>query len=248
MSNEVTPPPKVYKAGIGRQIFLWLVFGLILPFFVSMPIMVGMRATYGLISDAASLGAMAILFAIFLIFLGLQIQASWRTRIEVDDQGVNLVVPSWRGPTPFGPFKEAKLAYDDIEAVEQRGELYRALGVLGLRRVSSLRTKDGKRIVLGYVTEDEADAPIPVGVIAKTIAEKGGLQIIDKGTINAGTQSGAAITGAPSWDLEPLSNEQVETARSRAKYIAIGLIAGFLVLVAIGILITFFPDIEAIFK
>ena len=247
MSTTTVEKPKVYKIGFFRQLLQWITFLLLLPFFVSMPIMIGMRAFHGRIFDAAWLTFVAILFGMALIFLGLQIHAARKTRIRISEADVDVAVPQWRGPTPFSPYEQARLPYDQIKSVEQRGEIYRSLGILGLRRVSSVVTNDGQRYVLGYSTENEADAPIPFSNIAKDIAERAGVQLVDKGAVNVGTQVGAAIRGTPDWDAEPIDEETVEQTRKRAQQIFVAMIGVFFLLVIAGIIISVATDFTNIF-
>lgn len=245
MTTDALEKPMVYKVGFLRQLLQWITFIVLLPFFISMPVMIGMRAFHGRIFDALWLTIVAVLFAITLIFLGLQIQAARRTRIKVNNDEVDIVVPNWRGPTPFAPFDEAKLPYNKIEAVEQRGEIYRSLGILGLRKVSSVVTSDGDRYVLGYSTEQESDAPIPFATVAETVAQRAGVQLVDRGAVNVGTQIAAAFKGTPDWDTDPIEEEDVEATRKRAKLIFVGMIVGFFVLVGAGMIIALLPNIMA---
>jgi len=246
MTREALEKSKVYKVGFLRQLLQWITFIVLLPFFISMPVMIGMRAFHGRIFDALWLTIVAVLFAIALIFLALQIQAARRTRIKINNDDVDIVVPKWRGPTPFAPFDQAKLPYSKIEAVEQRGEIYRSLGILGLQKVASVVTSEGDRYVLGYSTENESDAPISFGLVAETLAERAGVQLVDKGVVNVGTQIAAAMRGTPNWDTDPLEQEDVEATRKRAQLIFVGMITGFFILVIAGVVIAFLPDIKAL--
>ena len=237
----------VYKVGFGRWLILWIVFLLLLPFFISMPVMFGMRILHGKFVDAASLGLMAVLLGVALAFLYLQIKAARRTRIELDENEVKLTVPTWRGPTPFGPFIEEKISYSDIDCVEQRGELYRMMGVVGLRKASCVVTKDGKRIVLGYETEQEDDEPIPFSRIASEVASNAAVSLVNKGAVNVGTQFGAAFGGTPSWDTPPITAKEAGEAQKRARQIFVGMIGGFIILVIIAIVLSFLPQIQELF-
>lgn len=235
-----------YKIGFGRKFILFVIFLWLLPFFVSMPAMFVMRLMHGKILDAASLGAMALLLGIALVFVYLQFKAARRTRVALTEDHVNLLVPSWRGPTPFGPFIEAKIPYSEISAVEQRGEIYRAMGVLGLRKASCVVKNDGSRIVLGYETEEEIDAPIPFTRIANELASNASVNLVNKGAVNAGTQLGAAFSGTPSWETPPINAEEANSARQRARLMFRLMIFGFLALVVVAIVLTFLPQIQSL--
>lgn len=244
MSEDSKTKTEVYKVGAGRKIAFLATFALMMPFFISMPVMIGMRAMHGNFADALSLGIVAVLFAIGLVFLGLQIQAASRTRIELKDDNVNIEVPSWRGPTPMAPFKVAKLKTDDIAAIEERGELYRFFGILGMPRVVSVVKKDGDRVVLGYVNELDMDPPIAFNSVAKTIADRAGVEMRDRGVVNAGSQLGALMRGTPSWDMEALSEPQVEDVRRKTQKFVYFFVAGFLALLIAGIVLALLPEIQ----
>ncbi|MGH1351779.1 MAG: hypothetical protein ACRBBN_13385 [Methyloligellaceae bacterium] len=235
--------PDTYKVSIGRQIVLWFTFLLFLPFFISMPIMIFMRIAHGQYTDTISLGLIFILSFIGIMFIILQILAAGRQRIEIHNDKVKLKLPTWRGPTPTGPVIKTELTYADITAIEKRGEIYALMGVLGLREVSSIITADGKRYVLGYVTENEADAPVPYNKVTQHLSEKTGKPILHKGAVDGGTQIAAMFKGSPSWDTEPLQAQDVNTIRKRARRITLALIILFLAgaLAALGLAL--YPEI-----
>ncbi len=244
MSEETTQKTNpIYKIGIGRQIVLWFILLLFLPFFISMPVMMFMRITHGQTSDAISLGIIFLLAFIAISFIILQILAAGRQKIAFHEDKVSLKLPTWRGPTPFGPTIEKDIAYSDIKAIEKRGEIYAFLGALGLREVSSLLTNDGSRHVLGYSTENEADAAIPYDDITNLIAERSGIEVTDIGTINAGTQMQAIFSNTPSWEEKSINAQDLNKIRARAKFLALLSIGVFIALVCIGIGIAIYPEI-----
>lgn len=232
--NEATAV-RIYEASKGRKLILGLVFLALTPFFISLPFMIYLRASKGYYYEAATLTVFMILFAIALIFLGAHILSSLRTRIQLNEQDAVFTVPNWRGPLPLFPYQKISLTYDNVEAVEQRGEIYREAIIPVLMRSSCIVTRDGGRHVLGYMKEHATDPAFPFSEISHEIAMRSGKPLRDRGTILAGGQYLAAIRGAPSWDKEPLSPLAVQTTRKAAKKFWWFLIAIALAVLVIGV-------------
>lgn len=57
MSEEKAETQEVFRVGIGRRIALMALFGMMLPFFISMPVMTALRAVHGNIIDAGVIAA-----------------------------------------------------------------------------------------------------------------------------------------------------------------------------------------------
>jgi hypothetical protein len=230
---------RIYEASRGRKIILMIVFALLIPFFVSLPFMFILRLSKGMYYDAAILAVFALLFALWMVFLGAHILSSIRTRIQLNELDAEFIVPNWRGPLPLLPYRTISLTYDNVEAVESRGEIYREAIIPVLMRSTCIVTKDKGRHILGYTKEHATDPAFPFSEISHEIAMRSGLPMRDIGTINAGGQYLAALRGSPDWDKEPLSPQAVQTARKAAKKIWWALIAiSTLVLVA-GVAIEF---------
>ncbi len=241
IQNNTTP--EIYKVSIGRQIVLWITFIIFLPFFISMPVMMFMRVVNGKVMDTISLGAIFLVALVGVMFIVLQILAAGRQRIELSEEKISLKLPTWKGPTPLGPVVKADLNYSDISAIEKRGELYALLGILGLREVSSIITTDGRRFVLGYISENEADAPIPYDKVTASLAKRTGKTVLHRGAVNGGTQFSAMFKGAPSWDTPPLNAEDVTKIRKRAQNFTLALLILFILLVVGGLGLALYPEI-----
>ncbi len=228
---------RIYEASRGRKLILGLVFMLLTPFFISLPFMIYLRASKGFYYEAAILFVFAILFALWMIFLGAHILSSIRTRIQLNEQDAEFTVPNWRGPLPLFPYQKISLTYDNVESVEQRGEIYREAIIPVLMRSCCIVTRDGGRHVLGYMKEHATDPAFPFSEISHEIAMRSGKPMLDRGTILAGGQYLAALRGSPPWDKEPLSPQAVQTTRKAAQkfwWILIGISAAVLI-VGVGI-------------
>jgi len=208
---------RIYEASTGRKFVLISVFVALLPFFISLPFMIWLRASKGFTFDAVVLTIISIFFALWMIFLGAHILASLRTRIRLNEQDAEFTLPNWRGPLPLIPYRKISMTYDEVSAVEQRGEIYREAILPVLMRSSSIITRDGSRHILGYAKEQATDPAFPFSEISHEIAMRAGLPLSDKGTILAGGQYKAALKGSPEWDKTPLSPEAIQTAKRASK-------------------------------
>ncbi len=216
-STETDTTVRIYQASKGRKLILSLVFLGLTPFFISLPFMIYLRFSKGFYYEAAILAVFTILFAMWMIFLGAHILSSLRTRIQLNEQDANFIVPNWRGPLPLFPYQKISLTYDNVEAVETRGEIYREVAIPVLMRASCIVTRDGGRHVLGYTKEHATDPAFPFSEISHEVAMRAGKPLRDRGTILAGGQYLAALKGPPAWDKEALSPVAVQTRRKAAK-------------------------------
>ena len=178
--------PTVYKAGGGRKFVLTVVLLVLMPFLISLPVMVAWRATAGHLHDAMTLGIGGAIFVAAALFLLVHIVYSYRSRIEVRDDAVKLTVPRWRGPTPGLRYVKYEIPYSDLEKVETRGEIYKEIAVPTLLRSAVLTTKTGERIHLGYVHEASEDPAFPIAHIAEEISRRSGVPLGVKASVKVG--------------------------------------------------------------
>jgi hypothetical protein len=197
----VASKPTIYRAGGGRKFVLTTVLLILLPFLVSLPIMVSWRVVAGHIGDAATLALGGIVFVAAALFLLAHIVYSYRGRIEVRDDAVRLTVPRWRGPTPGLRYVTREIPYSELDKIETRGEIYKEIAVPTLLRSAMLTTRSGERIHLGYVHEASEDPAFPIREIADEIARRSGVPIGVKASVKVGSQYKALVKGTPSWDM-----------------------------------------------
>jgi hypothetical protein len=194
-------PPTIFRAGGGRKFVLTVVLLVLLPFLVSLPIMISWRAIAGHIGDAAALALGGFVFVAAALFLLSHIVYSYRGRIEVGDDAVKLTVPRWRGPTPGLRYVTRSIPYSDLDKIETRGEIYKEIAVPTLLRSAMLTTKSGERVHLGYVHEASEDPAFPIREIADEIARRSGVPIGVKASVKVGSQYKALFRGTPPWDM-----------------------------------------------
>lgn len=232
-----TAQKHIYEAGEGRKTILAFVFLVLLPFVVSLPIMIFMRGFNGLWRDAASATVLAALFGVWMLFLLVNVVASFRSRVVVDDQKVKLSVPRWRGPSPDVRYLEDTIKLGDIEAVETRGEIYQAVNVPVMTRATVLKLKDGSQHLLGYVNENSPDPALPYPEIGRVIAERAGVPFVDKGRVDAGHHARAMLKGPPDWDARPLSEGAYHAYQRDNQWAMLGLAFLLFALAGVGFLV-----------
>ena len=237
MTSEQSEAKRVYEASDGHKTVVALVFLILLPFLVSLPVMILKRSLHGLWSGALSATILGILLGGAMLFLFIEVMSAFRTRVELGERSVKLRVPRWRGPTPGLKFVKREIPYDALNAVETRGEIYEAAKIPVLTRATYLVTKDGERLTLGYVNENEEDPDVPFTRIAKELAEQAEVPLKDIGKVHAGSQLKALRKGPPPIDSEPLSEEDFAEFRRRNHWLMFGMAMLLFGLTAIGILI-----------
>lgn len=229
--------PRVFETGEGRKAILSFIFLVLLPFLISFPAMILLRSFHGYWSDATSAIVIALLFSIWMALLFVNIVSAFRTRIAVDDDKVALSVPRWRGPNPGINYLRETLPLDDVESVETRCEIYRAVQVPVLTRATVVRKNNGDQILLGYVNEDAPDPALNFPEIGKLIADRAGAPYIEKGSIYAGSHVRAMRSGPPAWDAPTLSETEYTEYRRNHQWAMMGFAFLLFGLAAIGFFI-----------
>lgn len=227
----------VYEASGGRKFVLGFVFVLLLPFVISLPVMVIERMARGLLADAMGLAIFALPALVLVLMLLNSMLFSFRTRIELGGTTASLTLPNWRGPTPGLSYKTRAVPFADIQSIETRGEIYKSLGTPLIMRTASLGLKGGERLTLGYEKDGEQDPSFDVRKIAGDLAARSGVPLADTGSVRAGSAIRAFIKGAPEWESKPRTDIQVATyslMRNRFMWGVLGLF-GVLLLAAIAL-------------
>ncbi len=237
MNETANTERAVYEASDGRKTILALAFLVLLPFLISLPIMFAKRSLHGLWSDALSAGVLALLFGAWMVFLLIQVLTSFRTRVEFNDEAVKVRVPNWRGPNAGFGFVKKEIPYDQIAAVETRGEIYQAAAVPVLTRASCIVLKDGERVTLGYVNEHDDDPDFDYTKMASLIAERANVPLSDKGRVVAGGHISAMRRGTPAWDKDSIPDDDYLEFRRRNHWLMFGMAIGLIGLAVVGVLI-----------
>lgn len=173
-----------YESGGGRKTFYALVFILLLPFFVSLPVMIGQRIIKGVWLDSWGLGVVAIGFTLIMILVLFELVFSLRAKVDIGTKAVALTLPSGGGgltPTVF--YQARTIPYEDISAVQSYCDCYGGAIAPVVLRGTRLILKSGERIPLGFVNELDDDPRFPFNTIARQIAERAGLEVVDLGHV-----------------------------------------------------------------
>jgi hypothetical protein len=242
-----TPPPppsapnpanrecKVYCAGGGRRILLSFALLLLLPFFVSLPVMLYQRLAHGLIEDAAGLAVFGIFFAALMALVTVHLVHALRARVEIGERAAKVCLPRHVGAIPTLRYAKGEIAYDQIAAVESRRELYGNVLAPVLVRGARVIGKDGRTLSLGYVNETETDATFPVVDMADEIARRAGIAVTDRGNVRRMlTKKMLGIAGGDADRLE-LSGDDIAGIERRHRRAVLALVAVLVLLLAGGI-------------
>ncbi|MBX2805412.1 MAG: hypothetical protein KTR19_05535 [Hyphomicrobiales bacterium] len=206
-----------YKPPRALQIVLSVAFFLLILFMVNAfagSIWLAMR---NLELDAIIFGLMFVLGGVLLFYTGIFLFAASHSRVNLDAEAANLVLPNWRGPTPLFPYSECTIPYSDVAAIETRSEIYRYFVLPVIVQSASVVRKDGRRVTLGYVQEDPLDPWIPFHTIAEQVAERASVPITHRGVVDGSSGLRALVQDEPPWDTPEISEEKVAAVRKRER-------------------------------
>lgn len=226
---------EVFAASFARSFIFCMVFLILLPFFVSMPMMIGMRASSGLLGDNWGLVVLAAAFGALMFLLLIELIFSIRTRVDLGPEKVRMTLPAGRGPTPMLRYKSHEFAYDQVQSIESRREIYGGAIVPVLLKGARVTLKNGQAISLGYVSEANTDAAFPYPEIAAKIAERARLPMINRGNVRRSVpQKFLGLKAAGTAD-DIIDEKEIEGLNRRHNVFMMVLIGVFLILMAIGI-------------
>jgi hypothetical protein len=192
MGQGAVPAPRsertVYAASGGRKLAFSFVFLILLPFFVSLPAMLFWRVSQGHWVGTVGLVVLAIAFTIIMLLVVIELMQSLRARVELGDTAVKMTMPSGRGPTPMLRYRSHEVPYDQIKAVETRGEVYGGSVAPVLLKGARLILKDDSPVKLGYVSEANMDPCFPYPEIAEKIAARAGVPVEHRGCVRRSAQ------------------------------------------------------------
>ncbi|MBU2533388.1 MAG: hypothetical protein KKB37_11650 [Alphaproteobacteria bacterium] len=173
-----------YESGGGRKTFFALVFIILLPFFVSLPVMLAQRMIKGVWLDTWGLLVIAAGFTLIMVLVLFELVFSLRAKVDIGSQAVALTLPSQGGgltPTLF--YQSRTIPYEDIAAVQSYCDCYGGTMAPIVMRGARLVLKTGERIPLGFVNERDDDPRFPFRTIASQIADRAGLRVTDLGHV-----------------------------------------------------------------
>lgn len=227
--------PEDYGASTLRTTIFCLVFLLLLPFFASLPAMIGMRASAGVLGDNLGLLVLAAVFTALMFLVFVEMMFSIRTRVHLGREKVRMTLPAGRGPTPMLRYRSYEFPYDQVDTVETRREIYGGALTPVLMKGARVTLKDGSLVPLGYVSEADGDPVFPYDEIARKIAERARLPLIDRGAVRRSVRS--KMLGVKATDAENTLIDDAGIARLNASHntFMLAIIGIVLILMLIGI-------------
>ena len=157
-------------------------------------------------------------------------------RVELGDTSVKMTLPSGRGPTPMLFYKSHDIPYDQVHTVETRREIYGGSLVPVLLKGARLITKDEKSIPIGYVSEANVDPCFPYPEIARQIADRARLPLIDRGNVRRSfRRKFFGIKGSRVNEVDLVSEAQIADLNKSHHNMVLGLVGGLALLIVIGI-------------
>lgn len=245
---EIKHERTVYAASGGRKTVFSFAFLILLPFFASLPMMMYMRLKHGLYFDAIGLGITAAAFTVLMFLIAIELLFSLRARVELGETSVKMTLPSGRGPTPMLRYKSFEVPYDQVHTVETRREIYGGSVVPVLLKGARLITKndkgeEGQAIPIGYVSEANLDPAFPYPEIAKQIAERARLPLIDRGNVRRSfRRKFFGIPGSRVNEVDLVNEAQIAELNQSHHNVVIALVGALVILIAIGIVDDFASD------
>ena len=177
-------PQTYYDCGGGRKTFFSLVFILLLPFFISVPVMIFQRVTKGVWMDTWGLLVIAVVFTALMALILFELMFSLRAKVDIGQDAVSFTLPArGSGVVPLVFYQSRRIPYSEIETVETRREIYANPVAPMLMRTVRLNLRTGERILLGYTNEADDDPKFPLPQIGRQIAERAGVEVVDKGNV-----------------------------------------------------------------
>lgn len=237
-ASAAIPERADYGAREGRKAFFAIALLVVLPFALSLPIMLYHRLAYGLWFDVAQLAVLATALAAILAMLFLELLFSLRARLTLGKTALSFTLPAGLGPTPLLRYQSRDIPYHTIKGVELRREIFGAPLMPVVMQGAVVHTKDKGSITLGYSKEVGGDPPFPFAEIAQKVARRAAVPLVEQRTIWKRPRSDRALEYISEIDTETYIVDPAEVARLNAKHrrlvLAVGSAAATLVLLGIG--------------
>jgi hypothetical protein len=225
-----------YGASGGRKTVLSFLFLLLLPFFISLPGMFMMRWNNGLMQDNFGFLVMAFAFTALIVFVLIELMKSLRLRVELGPDSVKMNLPKSSGPTPKFRYQAYDIPYDQIHAVETRREIYGGSLAPVLLKGARLITKDQQTIALGYVSDANVDPSFPYPEIAKKIADRARLPLIDRGNVRRSVHRKLFGIKSATDDAATIVDEAaIANLNRNHRNVVLALILGMVGMLAVGL-------------
>ena len=237
MGDLSKPATRFYGASGVRKTFYALVFLVLLPFFISLPVMLYQRFAQGVWLETWGLIVIAVAFAIIMALILFELLNSILARIEIGQTGVRLVLPYRRALLPTVFYRKREIPYSQMHVIETRREVYGGLWAPVMMYGGRIIDKDGVAYSLGYVSEADVDPLFPIKDIVEDIARRAGIEVVDKGCVRRRLTK--KIMGVSATGEEDVAEAQIGELNQGHKRFMYSLIAILLVLLVLGVGVDF---------
>ncbi len=209
-----------YGAGEGKRLALALAFLALLPFAISLPVMIAQRIKHGLMFDLPALIVFGLALLIVLMLLLAQLTHAVRARLLIGERAFTFTLPRGRGSAPMLHYMRQTIPYSEIAEVELRRELFGGALMPVVLQGAHVITKKGVDIRLGYVSETNADDDFPFDSIARQLAERAGVRLVEEEgvwrTLHSKAQAKAAgLIAGDAKRVEPAELERLNRNHRR---------------------------------
>ena len=230
-------------SGVQRTLFA-VSFLVLLPFFVSLPMMLFQRIAGGVWLDTWGLIVIAAAFSVLMLLLLFELMYALRAEVVIGETAVQFTMPAGgpgrSGLIPMFVYNTHRIDYDDIAAVERRCEVFGGAVAPMKMIATTIVKKDGTPVLLGLVNEANPDHTFPFDRIGEQIAERAGLAVTDIGHVKRCVRTAgrkllgiADIAGSANVD-DSLSEADLAAINRRHTGVVTVLIATLVVLLAIS--------------
>ncbi len=173
-----------YECGGGRKTFFALVFIILLPFFISLPVMLTQRVLAGVWLDTWGLAVIAAGFTLIMVLVLFELIFSLRAKVDIGTNAVAFTLPvRGGGLTPTLFYQSRTIPYDKIKTIQTYCDCYGGIVAPVVMRGVRLVLDTGERIPFGFVNEVDDDPRFPFPVIARQIARKANIPITNLGHV-----------------------------------------------------------------
>lgn len=209
-----------YGAGEGKRVALALALLALLPFAVSLPVMIAQRIAHGLMFDLPALIVFGLALLFVMALLLVQLTHAVRARLLLGERAFTFTLPRGRGSAPMLHYMRQTIPYSEIAEVELRRELFGGALMPVVLQGAHVITKKGVDVRLGYVSETNADDDFPFDRIARQLAERAGVRLVEEDgvwrTLHSKAQARAAgLIAGDAKRVEPAELERLNRNHRR---------------------------------
>ncbi|MEO1718918.1 MAG: hypothetical protein AAFR23_01690 [Pseudomonadota bacterium] len=222
-------------SGIRRFAFA-IVFLLLLPFFASLPAMIFQRVVAGVWLDTWGLLVIALAFTILMALILFELIYALRAEIEIGDRRLRMTLPNGRPHAmPMLAYTTHEIAYADIASVERVREVYGGTLAPVMMVSHWIVLDDHRRVLLGAVNEKCTDHIFPFEAIAKQVAERAGVAVVDVGIKKRQIKDRLLGLKASEADGTPLAEATLVEVNKQHRGVSFALISVFAFLLILGL-------------